>query len=42
MMARFLRLVAPLEDHWLGDVLALIGLWGFGASVYFLGFGWGL
>lgn len=42
MMARLLRFVARVEDHWMGDVLALIGLWGFGLSAYFLGFGVGL
>ena len=42
MMARFLRLLARFEDHWFADVLALVGLWGFGISTYLLLFGMGL
>lgn len=41
-MARFLRAVARLDDHWIGDLIGAVSLFGILCGGLFLGHAWGL
>jgi hypothetical protein len=42
MMARILSALARLEDHWIGDLIGVVCLFGIGWSWMLLGYAWGL
>lgn len=42
MMARFLRALARLDDHWIGDAVGVAGLFGLLWAGLVFGHAWGL
>lgn len=42
MMAHLLRALARLDDHWIGDLIAVCRLWAGGYGLMILGYGLGL
>ena len=42
VMARLFRALARLDDHWAGDLIACVSLFGIGWMGLFLGYAWGI